>query len=236
MWSLVWSSMVRTVAPAWMGGHHPAGRFTQGESAWSPRPAWDYHLAVGAGVISAAASPGPPAEPVLVAAKLHVPALRAGMVSRDELVGRLVGGGDCKLVLVCAPAGWGKTSVLSQWHSAEPGVFAWVSLDPGDDDRVRFWSYVIGALRTVAPEVGEAALAALPNARGALPGGVLRSLPNGVAGAGGRGVLVVDAYLCGGEGPPPAWVAFFPRPPPPNVQRAPAPGGGPAAPAGQAAR
>ena len=93
-------------------------------------------------MVSTAASPGAPAGPVLVAAKLHVPALRAGMVSRGELVGRLVGAGDCKLVLVCAPAGWGKTSVLSQWHSAEPGVFAWVSLDPGDDDRVRFWSYL----------------------------------------------------------------------------------------------
>src|SRR5712671_3028243 len=125
----------------------------------------------GAGVVSAGALPGGPAGPVLVAAKLHVPALRAGMVSRGKLVGRLVGAGDCKLVLVCAPAGWGKTSVLSQWHSAAgPGVFAWVSLDPGDDDRVRFWSYVIGAVRTVAPEVGEAALAALPNAPGDLAG------------------------------------------------------------------
>ena len=106
-------------------------------------------------MVSAAESPGALAGPVLVAAKLHVPALRAGMVSRGELVGRVAGAGDCKLVLVCAPAGWGKTSVLSQWHSAEPGVLAWVSLDPGDDDRVRFWSYVIGAVRTVAPEVGD---------------------------------------------------------------------------------
>src|SRR5215831_668216 len=220
MWSLVWSSMVRTVAPAWMGGHHPAGRFTQGESAWSPRPAWDYHLAVGAGVISAAASPGPPAEPVLVAAKLHVPALRAGMVSRDELVGRLVGGGDCKLVLVCAPAGWGKTSVLSQWHSAEPGVFAWVSLDPGDDDRVRFWSYVIGAVRTVAPEVGEAALAALPHAAGDVTGAVLPSLLNELAAAGRRLVLVLDDYHCVREGSIHASVAFLLRHLPPNVQLA----------------
>ena len=219
-----------------MGGHHPADRFTQGESAWSPRPAWDYHLAVGAGVISAAASPGPPAEPVLVAAKLHVPALRAGMVSRDELVGRLVGGGDCKLVLVCAPAGWGKTSVLSQWHSAEPGVFAWVSLDPGDDDRVRFWSYVIGALRTVAPEVGEAALAALPNAPGDLTGAVLPSLLNELAVAGRRLVLVLDDYHCVREGSIHASVAYLLRHLPPNVQLAIATRGGPAAPAGQAAR
>ena len=147
-------------------------------------------------MVSAAASPGAPAGPVLVAAKLHVPALRAGMVSRGELVGRLAGAGDCKLVLVCAPAGWGKTSVLSQWHSAEPGVLAWVSLDPGDDDRVRFWSYVIAAVRTVVPEVGEAALAALPNAPGDLAGAVLPSLLNELAAAGRRLVLVLDDYHC----------------------------------------
>ena len=143
--------------------------------------------------MSAAGAPGAPARPVLVAAKLHVPALRAGLVSRGELVSRLAGAGDCKLVLVCAPAGWGKTSVLSQWHAAAgPGVFAWVSLDPGDDDRVRFWSYVIGAVRTVAPQAGGAALAALPDAAGDLAGAVLPSLLNELAAAGRRLVLVLD--------------------------------------------
>jgi ATP/maltotriose-dependent transcriptional regulator MalT len=92
-------------------------------------------------VVTAAASPDGLAGPVLVATKLHVPVARAGLVSRGELAGRLAAASDCKLVLVCAPAGWGKTSVLSQWHaSAGPGVFAWVSLDPADDDRVRFWA------------------------------------------------------------------------------------------------
>jgi LuxR family maltose regulon positive regulatory protein len=203
-----------------MRRHHPAGRFTQGESLWSPWPAWDYHLGGEAGVVSAAASPGAPAGPVLVAAKLHVPALRAGMVSRGELVGRLVGAGDCKLVLVCAPAGWGKTSVLSQWHSAEPGVFAWVSLDPGDDDRVRFWSYVIGAVRTVVPEAGEAALAALPNAPGDVTSAVLPSLLNELAAAGRRLVLVLDDYHCVREESIHASVAFLLRHLPPSVQLA----------------
>ena len=171
--------------------------------------------------MSAVASPGGPTLPVLVAAKLHVPAVRAGLVSRGELVGRLVDAGDCKLVLVCAPAGWGKTSVLSQWHSvAGPGVFAWVSLDPGDDDRVRFWSYVIGAVRTVAPEVGEAALAALPNAAGDLVGAVLPSLINELAAAGRRVVLVLDDYHCVRNESIHASVAFLLRHLPPNVQLA----------------
>jgi len=170
--------------------------------------------------MAATASPDGPAGPVLVAAKLHVPAVRAGLVSRGELVGRLAGAGDCKLVLVCAPAGWGKTSVLSQWHSAEPGVFAWVSLDPGDDDRVRFWSYVIGAVRTVAPEVGQAALTALPNAAGDLAGAVLPSLLNELAAAGRRLVLVLDDYHCVRNESIHASVAFLLRHLPPNVQLA----------------
>jgi LuxR family maltose regulon positive regulatory protein len=170
--------------------------------------------------MSAAVSTGAPAGPVLVAAKLHVPALRAGMVSRGELVGRLAGAGGCRLVLVCAPAGWGKTSVLSQWHSTEPGAFAWVSLDPGDDDRVRFWSYVIGAVRTVAPEVGEAALAALPNAAGDVTGAVLPSLLNELAAAGRRLVLVLDDYHCVREESIHASVAFLLRHLPPGVQLA----------------
>jgi LuxR family maltose regulon positive regulatory protein len=173
-------------------------------------------------MVSAEAPPGGPADgparPVLVAAKLHVPALRAGLVSRGELIGRLAGAGGSKLVLVCAPAGWGKTSVLSQWHAATPGAFAWVSLDPGDDDRVRFWSYVIGAVRTVAPEVGEAALAALPNAPGDLTGAVLPSLLNELAAAGRRLVLVLDDYHCVREEPIHASVAFLLRHLPPNVQ------------------
>ena len=72
-----------------------------------------------------------------------------------------------RLVLVWAPAGWGKTVLLAQWRRAERGhrPFAWVSLDPADDDPVRFWNYVVAALRTVVPGFGGAVLAALPERR-----------------------------------------------------------------------
>src|SRR5450432_580466 len=171
--------------------------------------------------MTAVASPDGPAGPVLVATKLHVPAVRAGLVSRGELVGRLAGTGERKLVLVCAPAGWGKTSVLSQWHAAAgPGGFAWVSLDPGDDDRVRFWRDAIGAVRTVAPQVGEAALAALPNAPGDVTGAVLPSLINELAAAGRHVVLVLDDYHCVRNESIHASVAFLLRHLPPNVQLA----------------
>jgi LuxR family transcriptional regulator, maltose regulon positive regulatory protein len=213
--------MACSVAPAGLAGHHPAGRFTQGESGLVAELVPDLPSGGGAGVVSETVPPGGPAGPVLVATKLNVPTLRAGMVSRGELVGRLAEAGERKLVLVCAPAGWGKTSVLSQWYSAaERDGFAWVSLDPGDDDRVRFWSYVIGAVRTVAPEVGEAALAALPNAAGDLTGAVLPSLINELAAAGRRLVLVLDDYHCVRNESIHASVAFFLRHLPANVQLA----------------
>ncbi|WP_129662898.1 hypothetical protein [Phytoactinopolyspora endophytica] len=104
-----------------------------------------------------------PGAPVLISTKLHVPRVRSGVVSRTRLVARLVGGRERKLALLCAPAGWGKTTLLSEWLAApeEPRKCAWVSLDGADSDPGRFWRYVIGALRTVRPEVGESALAAI---------------------------------------------------------------------------
>jgi hypothetical protein len=73
-------------------------------------------------------SPGAPAGPVLVAAKLHIPALRAGMVSRGELVGRLVGAGDCKLVLVCAQLAIAtRTDRRSRWAACAPRARSWRS-------------------------------------------------------------------------------------------------------------
>src|SRR5262249_51884545 len=118
--------MPRSLALGWMIGHHPAPGITQGE--------WIYHLTMAATTA--------PIGSVLVATKLYVPTRRPGMVARGELGARLVAAGDCKLVLVCAPAGWGKTSVLCEWYSAreESRPFASVSLDPSDGDPVRFWS------------------------------------------------------------------------------------------------
>src|SRR3954469_1911822 len=133
---------------------------------------------------------------VLVTTKLHVPEPRPGLVARSELLARLAAEADGRLTLVCAPAGWGKSLLLAGWHAseAERRPFAWVSLDPGDDDPVRFWSYVIGALRTVEPGLGDAALAALPTAGPALLEAVLPMLVNELAEIPRPIVLVLDDY------------------------------------------
>jgi LuxR family maltose regulon positive regulatory protein len=144
----------------------------------------------------AVAAQGRAAGLVLVGTKLHVPAARPGLVERRALVARLVEGRDRRLTLVCAPAGWGKTVVLAEWHAAarETRPFAWVSLDGTEDDPERFWSYVVAAVRTVAPGIGEAALARLPTAGPALIELVLPSLINELAELPEPVVLVLDDY------------------------------------------
>ena len=84
---------------------------------------------------------------------------------RPRLIERLDRGAASKLTLVSAPAGFGKTTLLAEWLAAgrvaERGSAAWLSLDQGDNDPASFWTYVIAALRTVAPGVGADALALL---------------------------------------------------------------------------
>jgi LuxR family transcriptional regulator, maltose regulon positive regulatory protein len=108
------------------------------------------------------ASPRPPG-PILLRTKLSPPPARAGLVPRARLDGLLDAGAKGRLCLVDAPAGSGKTTLLAQWWRAERGTrrVAWLSLDDGDDDPARFWSYVIEAFRTVEPGLGEGALTLL---------------------------------------------------------------------------
>jgi LuxR family maltose regulon positive regulatory protein len=93
---------------------------------------------------------GPAAPPALpfevVESKIHVPPLLAGRVSRTALVNRLRAAGAFPLVLVVAPAGYGKTTLLSQWANRDVRPFAWVSIDERDNDPVEFLRHVAAAL------------------------------------------------------------------------------------------
>jgi LuxR family maltose regulon positive regulatory protein len=95
----------------------------------------------------------------LLQTKLYIPPTRPGLVSRPRLIERLNAGLHQKLTLISAPAGFGKTTLLSEWatRGAEPELgVAWLSLDAGDNDPARFWQYTIAALQTVRPGMGEA--------------------------------------------------------------------------------
>jgi LuxR family maltose regulon positive regulatory protein len=99
---------------------------------------------------------------VLLAAKLDVPRLRPGFAPRPRLLERLAEAMGRDLVLLCAPAGFGKTSLLADWAGRSQRPVAWLSLDVGDNDPVRFWLHAGTALDRAHPGVGERVAALLP--------------------------------------------------------------------------
>jgi LuxR family maltose regulon positive regulatory protein len=110
-----------------------------------------------------AGQPEPAGSHVVAATKLHPPAGRLAHVSRPALVARLGTAPPGRLAVVSAPAGWGKTTLLADWYASETRrrPVAWLSLDPGDDDPVRFLTCVVESLRRACPELGEGARAVL---------------------------------------------------------------------------
>ena len=91
----------------------------------------------------------------LLFTKLHPPGPRPDFLPRPRLAERLDEALSRGLVLVCAPAGYGKTSLLASWarHSSKP--VAWLSLDASDNDPARFWRHAVAALDAVYPGIGE---------------------------------------------------------------------------------
>jgi len=98
--------------------------------------------------------------PSLLATKLYIPPARStqSLVSRPRLVERLDRDLASRLILISGPAGFGKTTLLSEWLTTCECLAAWVSLDAADNDPVRFLSYLIAALQTIVPGAGEAAM------------------------------------------------------------------------------
>jgi LuxR family maltose regulon positive regulatory protein len=135
-----------------------------------------------------------PARPLL-AVKQVIPPVRAGAVRRERLE-RQLRLAETRLTLVVAPAGWGKTSLLSGWAATtgEKSRIAWVSLDESDDEPVRFWRYVLTALHRVSDEISEGPLQALDGA-GITPTDLaLPLLLNELAASTQSHVLVLDDY------------------------------------------
>ncbi len=107
------------------------------------------------------------ADPV-VETKLVVPALRGDAVARPRLTELLDQGRGARLALVSAPAGFGKTTLLARWLTPSTDrqrPVAWLSLEEGDGQPVRFWTYVITAIQRAAPGAGDSALALLQAAQ-----------------------------------------------------------------------
>src|SRR6266487_6133076 len=137
--------------------------------------------------------------PPVLAPKLQLPRLPATLVTRERLLTRLDSGLEGKLTLLSAPAGFGKTTVVSQWvadhrkRQHHPPV-AWISLDPGDNDPVRFWRYVITACQAFQPGIGQSALALLHTVARSSLELMLRTFLNELASLPHRGILVLEDY------------------------------------------
>ena len=132
----------------------------------------------------------------ILATKLYIPPSRRRVVLRPRLIERLNEGlaAGHKLTLVSAPAGFGKTTLISEWLAGCGRPAAWLSLDQGDGDPSNFLTYLIAALQTVAPGIGDGALTMLQSPQPPSPEPTLTALLNDVSANPGNVVLVLDDY------------------------------------------
>lgn len=152
----------------------------------------------------------------LLTTKLFVPPAHPRLVPRPRLLQRLDQGISCRLTLVSAPAGFGKTTLLSEWISQAGVPVAWISLDEGDNEVPRFLSYLIAALQRICPGVGEGALAALQTGQAPPIESVLTVVINDLIAASSAGdsaivpvILVLDDYHVLRSGPVHDILAFL---------------------------
>src|SRR6266498_5920127 len=91
----------------------------------------------------------------LLATKLYIPSARTGVLSRSRLAEQIELGLLRPLVLISAPAGYGKTTLLSTWAANCKYPVAWLTLDQGDNDPLRFWRYLGAALQKANDHLGK---------------------------------------------------------------------------------
>src|SRR6478735_3043388 len=130
----------------------------------------------------------------ILATKLFIPPPRPNAVVRPRLVARLNQGLHRKLTLISAPAGFGKTTLVSAWLADCGRPVAWLSLDEADSDPTRFLTYLVAALRTIAPTIGAGLLGMLQSPQPPPTEAILTALLNEITTLPDNFVLVLDDY------------------------------------------
>src|SRR5918997_5309358 len=130
----------------------------------------------------------------ILATKLYVPPPQSRVVLRPRLTERLDEGLHRRLTLISAPAGFGKTTLLSDWLAGCERPAAWLSLDEGDNDPTRFLSYLVAALQTIAPNIAEGMLSVLQSPQPPPTESILTALLNEITTIEDDFVLVLDDY------------------------------------------
>lgn len=130
----------------------------------------------------------------ILATKLYIPPPRPELVRRLRLIERLDDGLRCKLTLISAPAGFGKTTLVSEWVASRERKAAWLSLDEGDNDPTRFLTYVVAALQTIAESIGDGVLGVLQSPQPPPIESILTALLNEITTIPDDFALVLDDY------------------------------------------
>src|SRR5512136_2964744 len=130
----------------------------------------------------------------ILATKLYIPPARPKIVPRPRLVERLNEGLQRKLTLLSAPAGFGKTTLVSEWVAGCGLPAAWLSLDEGDNDLTRFLTYLVTALQTLAPNLGAGLLAVLQSPQPPSTESILTTLLNDITTVPDHFIIVLDDY------------------------------------------
>lgn len=153
----------------------------------------------------------------LLDAKLIPPLVHARQVVRSRLLERVTRAMQQRLTLVVAPAGYGKTTLLGGWVQQTPIPVAWVTLDDGDNDSARFWSYVFTACDAFKPGSGHYAVRMRQGAPAASPTTVLTAWLNAFASLPQQSVLILDDYHVINAQPIHAALAYLIDHLPPNL-------------------
>jgi LuxR family maltose regulon positive regulatory protein len=130
----------------------------------------------------------------ILATKLYVPPPPPKAVLRPRLVERLNEGLHRKLALISAPAGFGKTTLVSEWVAGCGRPVGWLSLDEGDNDPTRFLTYFVAALQTIAANTGKGVLAILQSPQPPSTETILTTLLNDITTISDSFILVLDDY------------------------------------------
>ena len=159
----------------------------------------------------------------ILTTKLHAPPVRPDWVPRQRLIARLDEGLSHKLTLVCAPAGYGKTTLITSWlQSLEARLnvkpqLAWLSLEDEENDLTRFLAYLIAALQSLSPEIGQGELPLLDLPQLPTLEHLMTMLINDLAALRGQNILVLNDYHILHDPDVQAAVNFFLEHLPPKV-------------------
>ena len=132
----------------------------------------------------------------ILTTKLYIPQPRSKTVLRPRLIERLNEGlsASRKLTLICAPAGFGKTTQVSEWAAVCERPVAWLSLDEGDNDPIRFLTYLVAALQTIMVNIGVGVLDVLQSPQSPSTESILTALINEITTVPDEFILVFDDY------------------------------------------